>query len=485
MKVMNQEDLIISLLLSNTDERSHLSESKFTKYWTKPNPIPHHPFGSCTASTISEWTFEYLKHLNLKEMNWNTVQNQLLKLLKVTDKKCRTMFCPSGTDAEYLASLILLNKSSSPLTNIVIAPNEIGSGSYLAASGLRFSNHTPDGTQGEIENIEFPKIKSNSTIKTISIRNEQGELKKEKEISNHLDSYINDAIQFNHQILIHLVAGTKTNVHIPSLNKINSLTEKYSNQIHVLVDAAQGRFSRKGINSCLEKNWMVMTTASKFFGGPPFSGVILLPRKYHFDFEWNEEMETFFDYDAIFSTKNNFAKIKMKGVILRWYAGIYEMKRYYEIPPNIRQMFLNWFEKEVSEIFQESETLAWTNIPQLEITKRNQMMQPNMTILSFKLRRNKQSNWLNMEELKMIHKNMISPDNRNSYPIHLGQPVLISKNGSIGALRIALGANIIQRMNIEIEKSGSIKSAHTKLQSWLSETKNMLDYNLTNLEKVN
>ena len=45
----------------------------------------------------------------------------------------------------------------------------------------------------------------------------------------------------------------------------------------VILDAAQGRLSRRSIKAALELDYMVLIIGSKFYGGPTFSGALLVP----------------------------------------------------------------------------------------------------------------------------------------------------------------------------------------------------------------
>ena len=52
---------------------------------------------------------------------------------------------PSGTDGEYAALHLARGGSNRALVNIVIAPEETGSGVLAAAQGRHFSHVTPSG----------------------------------------------------------------------------------------------------------------------------------------------------------------------------------------------------------------------------------------------------------------------------------------------------------------------------------------------------
>jgi hypothetical protein len=56
-----------------------------------------------------------------------------------------------------------------------------------------------------------------------------------------------------------------------------TLTERLGDAIDVVVDACQARLGPDAVAAYLARGWLVQMTGSKFWGGPPFSGALLVP----------------------------------------------------------------------------------------------------------------------------------------------------------------------------------------------------------------
>ena len=67
---------------------------------------------------------------------------------------------PSGTDVEMLSSSIVSNNYSSPITNFVLAPAEIGSGSVNSVGG-RISHQLLQRLSRKVGSLEFSNLETN------------------------------------------------------------------------------------------------------------------------------------------------------------------------------------------------------------------------------------------------------------------------------------------------------------------------------------
>merc|ERR1719359_1573327 len=74
-----------------------------------------------------------------------------------------------------------------------------------------------------------------------------------------------------------MVFGSKTGQCIPSLRCFERLATTYGKRVLLVVDMCQGRVGERTVRDHLDKGHIVLTTGSKFFGGPPFAGVCLTP----------------------------------------------------------------------------------------------------------------------------------------------------------------------------------------------------------------
>ena len=469
---------LTALLCQNGDSRSTVLANGLTKYATSPHPIVHLPFGSCTASSISEETWGQLVEMSLAEMNWLDVERRFLHILGLEGMGLQAVFTPSGTDAETFVSHLLVESSDKVLRNILLAPNEIGGGSVLAAGAFRFDEIAPDGSIGEVGDVLIKRINDKVMTHNIDIRNDSGELLPQSEVSEECAKAFARSIQQDEQILAHLVAGSKTSVHAPSRTFLEDEKQSIGENMHIFVDAAQGRFSRSGLRTCLEKGWIVMTTGSKFFGGPPFSSVILFPAKYQIKDKWNDDLRVLFDPAAVFPSQDYPADSERLGPLVRWYAALNEIENYYQIPKKRRFEFLKWFEECAFKQLRDSDLIeVITAVPE-GIDDSSRLLQSNLTVVTFKLRRNIDSEWCSVEELRKIHVNLMD-ENICQELVHLGQPVPLISDGSLGALRLAFGGVMMQQLNRIVEDSGSMDTARIELGIWVETAKKALLGQLT------
>ena len=72
-------------------------------------------------------------------------------------------------------------------------------------------------------------------------------VEQEHDLDAEVEALVDDHIGRGRQVLLHVVAHSKTGLHAPSLEAVNRLRARYGDRVLVVVDAAQGRFSRRGL----------------------------------------------------------------------------------------------------------------------------------------------------------------------------------------------------------------------------------------------
>jgi hypothetical protein len=78
-------------------------------------------------------------------------------------------------------------------------------------------------------------------------------------------------------VLLHVLDTSKTGLAGPSREAAAKIAALAPERVHVLVDACQLRCPADRLRSDLDRGFMVLITGSKFAGGPPLSGALLLP----------------------------------------------------------------------------------------------------------------------------------------------------------------------------------------------------------------
>ncbi|GBQ63126.1 hypothetical protein AA103196_0495 [Ameyamaea chiangmaiensis NBRC 103196] len=181
------------------------------------------------------------------------------------------VLAPSGTDCELVA-LALARRHGRPVTNVLIAAEETGSGVPLAAAGRHFSNETARGApvgRGRL----LDGIDTAADVYSVPIRTDAGCERDPAAIDAECMAIVRAQQAAARHVLIHRLDLSKTGLLAPGLACLKAL----GGTSDVVVDACQARIDPERVRDYLDRGWMVMVTGSKFYTGPPFAGALLLP----------------------------------------------------------------------------------------------------------------------------------------------------------------------------------------------------------------
>lgn len=284
------------LLLSGGDTRLLIdSETGLNRYGVPPRPRQHAIlFSSSTASSISEHGFLLCEMLRqflqfalgegegdaavLRRLV-DATGRAILNLLGLDEHEADVAIVPSGTDSELLS--VLLACSSVPscgVSNVIVAPEEVGRGTALAAAGCRFDSLGPDGAQVELGTSVWMGI--NASVVGVSVRDANGHLRPEEAVGKEFLGLCRDAISQGRRVLAHMVFCSKTGVEAPAASVIDDVLAQWPDQVDVVLDACQLRADFDHLGDWVRKGCMVQVTGSKFLTGPPFSGALVVPGRY-------------------------------------------------------------------------------------------------------------------------------------------------------------------------------------------------------------
>ena len=472
-------DFLINQLSSESDSRSEIGDDGFSKYNTTLLKNNIAPLGSCTASSLHNEDFSELIHklrglreddlfsINILAKLWADVRRDFLETLQIDGEENSVVFVPSGTDSETLiSSVINYNDGNDVLNNIVVAPLEVGSGTLLACGGKAFSEKSPDGSVWKIGDEIINSVSEKTNVHGIELRSSKGKIPPMPQLEGEIDEIIQISIANKSSVCVHVVAGSKTGAHAPSNSYISQIENLNYPSLHIIIDAAQGRFSRTGVRKSLQAGRIVTITGSKFFGAPPFCGAVIFPRFKYPKVEWKDEYSPLFNQmcfenmipDARYEVRN--------GLLLRWMIGVSNMRKYYSTDPKMRLKVLKWFEKDGIEAIKSNHSLHYLDPQFFSPDERNRLLATNKTIHTFQVSQNGKN--LRMEKLKKIHSNLVNKNLRNGSCI--GQPVLLARSSGDSALRIALGSRMIVDTINDIIESNSEVEARKKLYSLVSKT---------------
>ena len=149
------------LLASGGDSRLLIDPTtRLNKYGCSSSPRPEAiTFSNCTASSPSDLGFRAAEQMRQSMLTSCLAIQDCIAPFTAAIEQCReelysalslnnspgteVLLAASGTDCESYALDFALADHDVPVTTIVIAPDEIGSGSMQAAQGLHFDKSAP------------------------------------------------------------------------------------------------------------------------------------------------------------------------------------------------------------------------------------------------------------------------------------------------------------------------------------------------------
>lgn len=458
-------------LVSGSDRRVIPGADGLNPYGCSAAPRDALALGSCTCSSPSPRGERRGRALLKRLQNAADPDQQLERAAQQHRHRLRQLLrlpadvdialTPSGTDVELLALALAAGGGDQPVVNIVVGPSEVGSGTPLAAAGKHYDTLVPCGDRVTRGTAVNETLASRVSLRTIDIRNARGEMLNEVEIDAAVTEQVADAAARNAHVLLHLVAHSKTGVHAPSLECVRRITESLGDDVTVVIDAAQGRVSRRGLQEVLRRGYLVMFTGSKFYGGPPFSGALLAPARFRPEHRgWTALPSGFEQYFTAAELPESWEPARQRlsgwsnpGAALRWEAALAEIEAYYRVPGKTRLAVLRSYEAAVPDIFADSESLHLIRtFAPIRDDSTTRLLESKTTVFAFRVVPPKGSP-VGEAQLKTLHRHL-NRDVRDLYPqfdagimgqrIHLGQPVCFDDGTAV--LRIALGGEMITRV---------------------------------------
>ncbi|MBF0212259.1 MAG: hypothetical protein HQM00_01705 [Magnetococcales bacterium] len=283
-----------NILVLGGDSRLRIDPaSGLNRYGVPPRPRPEAVhFSSSTASAISEHGFMFCELLRrdllrsgaiarrgLLEARREVVSafgGEILRLLRLEEREADVALLPSGTDTELLAVLVARHAAGNePLVNLLVSPEESGSGVKLAGSGCFFDECSAMGTPVEKGRALWPE--GPIPLREIPIRDREGYPRPGAEIDAEFLRVGEAILREGRRILAHVLITSKTGLTAPGMGAVASLMALAPDRVDIVVDACQTRTSFEALGNLVRKGWMVQITGSKFLTGPPFSGALIVP----------------------------------------------------------------------------------------------------------------------------------------------------------------------------------------------------------------
>lgn len=317
------------------------------QYMSSPWPVATVAYASSTANDISADAFAHcLERLaeiapdgTLSAAGYaaalEALRARVLAAYGVTTP-ASVVFAASGTDLEYLGLAMAKGRGSNGIRNILLGADEVGSGCIYSASGQYFAAETARGVpvaKGEPIGGALP---ASVDLFSIPVRDDHGRAFTAAEMAEAIDAAVNEAKAEGRHALVHVVHGSKTGLVVPHFDHIDALTAKYGPAISFIVDACQARITSDAIGEYLRRGCVVMLTGSKFMGGPPFSGLALVPQTVvDVAAELPSGLATIFrraEWPADWAGAAQLPEEANLGLLLRLEASVFELERFQRIP---------------------------------------------------------------------------------------------------------------------------------------------------------
>ena len=484
------------LIAQGGDNRLKIDRvSGLNGYGCSPKPRPWAiTFASSTATSISNYAFgevELVRQRLIEAVCRNNINDQYIfegenirsRILDVFELKnirgAEVVLTTSGTDAELFALFFAICEDDAPVMNILVGPEETGSGIPLAASGRHFAVNTPLGnsvSKGEtVEGLATNRVR----LVEVPVRNYDGTFLNMHSIDSRVKTLASKAIADGSRVLVHIVESSKTGLSAPSLSAVKDLKNRYSLSLDVLVDACQLRTGKKRLKQYLEAGFMISVTGSKFYTGPPFSGALIVPSDIAYRVKDDSSLPSGFNdyftgYDiskSLHTVRSSVRQCKNVGLLLRWEAALWEITAFQVVSDKHKYLIFALFGESIRESISANPDLELVSVPASERWKLPDGEEWDWlpTIFTFTMSRlgprgvrvpihideaKKIYHWLNMDISRFIPNEASEEEKRIAGKrCHIGQPLKIALIGDkwVGALRISAGARLVSGVCLDPE----------------------------------
>lgn len=345
-----------TLLVSGGDQRLALDpKDRVNAYGCAPSPAPDvWNFASSTASSISQAAYDRAA-LAREEL----VHRSLFDEVEIAfDRRCEDMrdelrghlqlpprvdvvFSPSGTDSQLHALFLARAVLGAPPVTIVVGADQTGSGTAHTARGHHFSAMTASGVAVR-RDAAIAGLAGDSIA--VPLRDAASGIAMRADADAAVMSAIETSLAQGRRVLLHIMDSSKLGWRAPSAACLDEIARRWPRKVQVVVDACQARLGRRRLRSYLDRGYMVLITGSKFFGGPAFSGALLVPKGLSRALDRIDGgAPGFVDYVGRCdwpmtwtALRSRFERRPNFGQWLRWEAALAEIGSYYAVPGAFR-----------------------------------------------------------------------------------------------------------------------------------------------------
>jgi selenocysteine lyase/cysteine desulfurase len=453
------------LLIRGGDPRLTLDPVRgVNQYGCGPVPAPETwNFASSTASSISERAYARAE-LARQELTRTAIvagveeafdariegmREELKAHLQLSASEVDVVFSPSGTDSQLHALFLAQALLGSKLTTIVVGSDQTGSGTLYTARGRHFAGQTASG-RPVCKDTRIAGLSAESVALPL--------------LGGAGDAVVLDAVEAavanGASVLLQIMDSSKLGWRAPGEACLAEIARRWPGKVLVVVDACQMRLGRRRMRTYLDRGYMVLITGSKYFGGPPFSGALLVPSRLSRPLERGGEIARgVLDYAGRSDWPGRWADLRSRfesrpnfGQWLRWEAALEEIKAYYEVPNAFRALALRELAAGIQSLIVLSPSLRLVE-PEMKADDGDDEEFASATIFPFMIERH--GSLLSEEACRAIHRALAHERGEAAFgsaadreiaarSCLVGQPVRIERDGEPAAvLRLCSGARLV------------------------------------------
>ena len=251
-------------------------------------------------------------------------------------EKAAPVLAASGTTAILMATGLALDSAMEPALAVIVGAEETGTGVIAAATGRHPCARTPLGTQVG-PGWRVAGYPADFATATVAIRDETGHPLSAGAVFDRVLRAVARGRAAGRRVVVTVLESSKTGLVAPGIAAVLELRERFPD-VAVIVDACQWRTGSAVLRRYLAAGCIVVVSGSKFYGGPPFSGALLVPSAlaqgrtplpeglaaYSWRGDWPAEWD------------NRCAGLPRRanpGLLLRWRAALAEIAAFRALPP--------------------------------------------------------------------------------------------------------------------------------------------------------
>ena len=393
---------------------------------------------------------------------------------------CAVVLSASGTDLE-MAALALCSlprdgeAEARPVSNVLLAPEETGTGVPMAAAGRHFADDTALG-RAVTRNALVDGFPDTTRVLPVAIRDRAGRLLPQDVVDADCTRIVDAEAAQGRTVLLHRLDLSKTGLLAPGMDCIERLQARLGDRLELVVDACQARLDASRIRDSLDRGWMVMVTGSKFFTGPPFCGALLLPPAIAARLHGPHSLPCgLAEYGGASDWPPGAQAVPCPpganaGMVLRWQAALMEMEAFRSVPYATARALVDRFVAGVDAAIARSPDVVAVDVPppQRPDTADGPCWDQVQTIRSFLVlepaREDAERLPLDVARARLVYR-WLNADVTRALPptatledrdlarllVHIGQPAPVGCDrlagtnaaGMAGALRISVGARLL------------------------------------------